>query len=91
MDPFLRCRDTREQEEIDGRHAQGDADLSAARPRLQPLRQDGRADEEHAKHKDALEHAALAQGVCQRACQTEGRIDRCHYDQRPEPEAAFST
>ena len=59
------------------------------RPRLQPLRHDGRQDQDACEDEQAYAQAAGAQCHGQRSRQAEGRVDRHHDGQRPEPEAPF--
>jgi hypothetical protein len=58
--------------------------------RLQPLRHDRRQDQEEAKDKDGVDHAAGTEYPGQYCRQTEGRVNRHHDGQSPKPEAPLS-
>lgn len=89
MRALLRDPHPEEHHEVDGRDAQSDADLGTPGPRPQREHHDGRPDQEQPEDEGRVEEVTVAQHPGQRPRQAEGRLDRDHDGQRPEPEAAL--
>ncbi len=76
--------------EVPGRDSERDGDLRAARPRPQPLGDDGRPDEEHAEGEGGRQQSRPAQRVRQLTGEAKRRVDRRHDGQRAGPEAQLA-
>ena len=77
---LLQNRHPGEHHQIGGRHAQRHGYLGPAGPHFDPLRDDGRPNQEHAEQKEdgGVQQAVLAQRLGQRTSQAKRGVNRRH-------------